>query len=86
MPRPSLRRELLQRQPFSLHLSKEDQRKHFLERIDDPEQNWKFSLADLQERKYRDDYMKAYEACLGATSTRQAPWHVVPATIRKTRA
>ena len=68
---------------FFLHLSKEEQRKRFLERIDDPEKNWKFSLADLQERKYWDDYMKAYEACLGATSTRQAPWHVVPADDKK---
>ena len=64
---------------FFLHLSKEEQRKRFLDRIDDPEKNWKFSEADLQERGYWDDYMEAYEACLGATSTRDSPWYVVPA-------
>jgi PPK2 family polyphosphate:nucleotide phosphotransferase len=62
-----------------LHLSKEEQRKRFLERIDDPEKNWKFSLADIHERKYWKDYMEAYEACLSATSTHHAPWYVVPA-------
>ncbi len=62
-----------------LHLSREEQRKRFLERIDDPEKNWKFSLADIQERKYWKHYMKAYEACLKATSTADAPWYVVPA-------
>jgi PPK2 family polyphosphate:nucleotide phosphotransferase len=62
-----------------LHLSKDEQRKRFLERIDDPDKNWKFSLADIQERKYWKDYMKAYEACLNATSTHHAPWYVVPA-------
>jgi len=62
-----------------LHLSKEEQRKRFLERIDEPEKNWKFSLADMHERKYWPDYMKAFEACLNATSTRHAPWYVVPA-------
>ena len=62
-----------------LHLSKEEQRKRFLERIDEPEKNWKFSLADIHERKYWKDYMKAYEACLHATSTHHAPWYVVPA-------
>jgi len=62
-----------------LHLSKEEQRKRFLERIDEPDKNWKFSLADIHERKYWKQYMKAYEACLGATSTHQAPWFVVPA-------
>jgi len=56
-----------------LHLSKDEQRKRFLERIDDPDKNWKFSLADIQERKYWKDYMKAYEACLNATSTQHAP-------------
>jgi PPK2 family polyphosphate:nucleotide phosphotransferase len=64
---------------FFLHLSKEEQRKRFLKRIDEPEKNWKFSLADLEERKYWKQYMKAYEACLIATSTRAAPWYVVPA-------
>ena len=64
---------------FYLHLSKEEQRKRFLERIDEPEKNWKFSLADIEERKFWKQYMKAYEECLGATSTRDAPWYVVPA-------
>ncbi len=64
---------------FFLHLSKEEQRKRFLERIDEPDKNWKFSLADIHERKYWEQYMKAYEDCLGATSTDHAPWYVVPA-------
>lgn len=64
---------------FFLHLSEEEQRKRFLERIDEPEKNWKFSLADIEERKFWKHYMKAYEACLSATSTRDAPWYVVPA-------
>ena len=64
---------------FFLHLSKEEQRKRFLERIDEPDKNWKFSLADIQERRYWKHYMKAYEACLSATSTHHAPWYVVPA-------
>ena len=62
-----------------LHLSREEQRKRFLARIDEPEKNWKFSLADIEERKYWKDYMQAYEDCLQATSTRHAPWYVVPA-------
>jgi PPK2 family polyphosphate:nucleotide phosphotransferase len=62
-----------------LHLSKDEQRKRFLERIDDPHKNWKFSAADIHERKFWKDYMRAYEACLAATSTHQAPWYVVPA-------
>ena len=66
-----------------LHLSKEEQRKRFLARLDDPRKNWKFSLADIHERKYWKDYMTAYEACLGATSTRYAPWYVVPADDKK---
>jgi PPK2 family polyphosphate:nucleotide phosphotransferase len=64
---------------FFLHLSKEEQRKRFLQRIDMPEKNWKFGLADIEERKFWKQYMKAYEECLGATSTREAPWYVVPA-------
>jgi PPK2 family polyphosphate:nucleotide phosphotransferase len=64
---------------FYLHLSKEEQRKRFLQRIDQPEKNWKFSLADIEERKFWKQYVRAYEACLGATSTRDAPWYVVPA-------
>ena len=64
---------------FFLHLSKEEQRKRFLERIDEPEKNWKFSQADVAERKFWDEYMSAYEDCIGATSTKTAPWYVVPA-------
>ena len=64
---------------FFLHLSKEEQRKRFLDRIDEREKNWKFSLADMAERKLWKQYMKAYEDCLSATSTRVAPWYVVPA-------
>jgi PPK2 family polyphosphate:nucleotide phosphotransferase len=64
---------------FFLHLSKEEQRKRFLARIDDAQKNWKFSAADIQERAYWKQYMKAYEKCLSATSTRHAPWYVVPA-------
>jgi PPK2 family polyphosphate:nucleotide phosphotransferase len=62
-----------------LHLSYEEQRKRFLERIDEPEKNWKFSTADIHERKYWKRYMKAYEECLHATSTHHTPWYVVPA-------
>jgi len=68
---------------FFLHLSEEEQRKRFLDRIDEPEKNWKFSLADIEERKYWKQYMQAYEACLGATSTKLAPWYVVPADDKK---
>jgi PPK2 family polyphosphate:nucleotide phosphotransferase len=68
---------------FFLHLSEEEQRKRFLDRIDEPEKNWKFSLADIEERKFWKQYMQAYEACLGATSTRIAPWYVVPADDKK---
>ena len=64
---------------FFLHLSKEEQRKRFLARIDEPEKNWKFSAADIEERKFWKHYMKAYEECLSATSTQHAPWYVVPA-------
>jgi PPK2 family polyphosphate:nucleotide phosphotransferase len=64
---------------FFLHLSKEEQRKRFLARIDEPEKNWKFSEADIEERKFWKDYMKAYEQCLQATSTKDSPWYVVPA-------
>jgi PPK2 family polyphosphate:nucleotide phosphotransferase len=64
---------------FFLHLSKEEQRKRFLDRIDKPEKNWKFSNDDVEERKYWNQYMKAYEKCLSATSTKHAPWYIVPA-------
>ncbi|HEY4446220.1 MAG TPA: ADP-polyphosphate phosphotransferase [Steroidobacteraceae bacterium] len=64
---------------FFLHLSKEEQRKRFIDRIDQPEKNWKFDLADIEERKFWKQYMRAYEKCLSATSTQRAPWYVVPA-------
>jgi len=63
---------------FFLHISKEEQRRRFLDRIDSPDKNWKFSPADIQERKFWKDYMKAYEACLSATSSDKAPWYIVP--------
>jgi PPK2 family polyphosphate:nucleotide phosphotransferase len=62
-----------------LHLSKGEQRQRFLARIDEPDKNWKFSLADIHERKYWKHYMDAYEDCLSATSTHHAPWYAVPA-------
>jgi polyphosphate kinase 2 (PPK2 family) len=61
-----------------LHISKDEQRKRFLERIDDQEKNWKLSLADIHERKFWKDYVKAYEDCMSAISTHHAPWYVVP--------
>jgi PPK2 family polyphosphate:nucleotide phosphotransferase len=64
---------------FFLHLSKEEQRKRFLERLNDPGKHWKFSDSDISERGYWDDYMRAYEDCLSATSTEWATWHVIPA-------
>ncbi len=64
---------------FFLHVSKEEQRKRFLRRIDEPDKNWKLSQTDIEERKFWDEYMKAYEDCLSATSTKHAPWYVVPA-------
>ena len=64
---------------FFLHLSKAEQRKRFLERIDEPEKNWKFSTADIRERKYWKHYMRAYEDCFHATSSHHAPWYIVPA-------
>ncbi|MDE2234167.1 MAG: polyphosphate kinase 2 family protein [Gammaproteobacteria bacterium] len=64
---------------FFLHISKEEQRKRFLQRIDAAEKNWKFSLADVTERKFWKQYMHAYEQCLSATSSKYAPWYVVPA-------
>jgi PPK2 family polyphosphate:nucleotide phosphotransferase len=62
-----------------LHLSQEEQRKRFLERIDKPDHNWKFSLADIHERKYWKHYMQAYQECLSATTSHHSPWYVVPA-------
>ncbi len=64
---------------FFLHISKDEQKKRFLDRIDDPDKNWKFSAADVAERGFWKDYMTAYQDCLAATSTAEAPWHVVPA-------
>ena len=69
---------------FFLHLSKEEQARRFLERIDEPEKNWKFSLSDVRERGHWDEYQRAFEACLGATSTAHAPWYAVPADDKKT--
>jgi PPK2 family polyphosphate:nucleotide phosphotransferase len=68
---------------FFLHLSKEEQRKRFFDRIDRPEKNWKFSLADVEERRFWNDYMHAYEKALSATSTKHAPWYVVPADDKR---
>jgi len=64
---------------FFLHISREEQARRFVDRIDDPDKQWKFNLADMQERAHWNEYMRAYEACLGATSTRDAPWYIVPA-------
>lgn len=64
---------------FFLHISKDEQKKRFLQRIDAPEKNWKFSLADIEERKLWHKYMNAYENCLNATSTSNAPWYIIPA-------
>ena len=68
---------------FFLHLSKDEQRRRFIERIDQPEKNWKFSRADVEERRYWKQYMRAYEKCLEATSMRFAPWYVVPADDKR---
>ncbi len=62
-----------------LHLSKEQQRQRFLARIDEPDKNWKISPADIEERKFWQQYRTAYEGCLSATSTEDLPWYVVPA-------
>jgi PPK2 family polyphosphate:nucleotide phosphotransferase len=64
---------------FYLHLSKDEQRKRFLARIDEPEKNWKFSLTDVKERGFWDRYMAAFEECLAATTTSDTPWYIVPA-------
>ena len=64
---------------FYLHLSEEEQRARFIERIDTPEKNWKFSQADMAEREFWPQYRQAYEECLAATSTPESPWYVVPA-------
>jgi len=64
---------------FFLHVSKKEQKKRFLERIEDPGKNWKFSLSDLKERAFWNDYQKAYEEALSETATEHAPWYVIPA-------
>ena len=64
---------------FFLHVSKDEQKKRFLERIDNPEKNWKFSSADAKERGHWDEYMKAYEDMIRNTATKDSPWYVVPA-------
>ena len=68
---------------FFLHISQEEQKKRLLKRIEDPRKNWKFSLADVQERAFWSAYMRAYEECINRTSTRAAPWYVVPADDKK---
>ena len=64
---------------FFLHVSKKEQKKRFMERLDNPDKNWKFSMADAKERGYWDDYQKAYQDMIKATATKNAPWYVVPA-------
>jgi PPK2 family polyphosphate:nucleotide phosphotransferase len=64
---------------FFLNISKKEQRKRFLARLEEPEKNWKFSAGDIHERKYWDDYQKAYEEMISNTATEEAPWYVVPA-------
>jgi PPK2 family polyphosphate:nucleotide phosphotransferase len=68
---------------FFLHLSREEQRRRFIERIDNPDKNWKFSTADVEQREAWDDYMNAYADCIEATSTRTAPWYIIPADDKK---
>ena len=64
---------------FFLHVSKKEQKKRFLERLENPEKNWKFSASDVQERGFWDDYMEAYEDMIRHTAAEHAPWYVVPA-------
>jgi polyphosphate kinase 2 (PPK2 family) len=64
---------------FYLHLSKEEQRRRFLARLDEPQKNWKFSMSDVTERGHWDEYMAAYEDMLEQTSTEHGPWYVIPA-------
>ena len=64
---------------FYLNLSRKEQKKRFMERLDKPDKNWKFSAADVRERKFWDDYMHAYEEAIRATASKDAPWYVVPA-------
>ncbi len=67
---------------FFLHISKEEQRRRFLERLEDPEKQWKFTSSDINERAFWDDYQKAYQDAIGATSTPWAPWHIIPADYK----
>ncbi|HWA04962.1 MAG TPA: polyphosphate kinase 2 family protein, partial [Ignavibacteria bacterium] len=64
---------------FFLHVSKDEQKKRFLARIDEPEKNWKFSISDVKERQLWDKYMKAFEDAIENTSTDYAPWYIIPA-------
>ena len=64
---------------FFLHVGKDEQRRRFLKRIEEPEKNWKFSLGDVAERRHWDDYQSAYEKAIRATATADAPWYVIPA-------
>lgn len=64
---------------FFLHVSKKEQKKRFLERLEDPNKNWKFSMADTQERGFWKDYQQAYEEMIQKTATKHSPWYVVPA-------
>jgi len=68
---------------FFLHISRKEQRKRLLARIDDPAKNWKFSPGDIEERQHWDDYMDAYAKCMSATSTRYGPWYVIPADDKR---
>jgi PPK2 family polyphosphate:nucleotide phosphotransferase len=68
---------------FFLHVSKDEQRRRFLKRIDEADKNWKFNIGDMAERKCWKQYMKAYEECMSATSTKESPWYVVPADDKK---
>ncbi len=63
---------------FFLNISKEEQRKRFLDRINEPDKHWKISPSDISERAHWDDYMDAFEQCISATSTEEAPWYVIP--------
>jgi polyphosphate kinase 2 (PPK2 family) len=64
---------------FFLHISREEQKNRFLKRIEDPSRNWKFATGDIEERKYWDDYQKAYQEAISATSKKHAPWYIIPA-------
>jgi PPK2 family polyphosphate:nucleotide phosphotransferase len=68
---------------FFLHLSKEEQRKRFIARVEDPDKNWKFSINDVEERKHWEAYMHAYAECLAATSTNESPWYAIPADDKR---